>query len=251
MKGLLGDDTSIKPLIGFLLISISFIAVVTPKKTLIAVAIVSNIFLASYDIELTKTYLANHTIALSILMVVTFYLIFYLLQIRQIHKLQKKTFDVAYSAHPGEIALTRNLKYVRKILISQGIEVVKKDGGLKARMEKGAFGNPSVITYWDDKGRVIKTFFVGNRGAIGTHGITNFYKFDDKGRLIESYQEMHPTNKKPKYYSGSKYIYINNKPDNEYTKIYTGFDGKKETLTYEERKRRSTQERPRVLGFGP
>jgi hypothetical protein len=153
-------------------------------------------------------------------------------------KLSFEPHTVAYRATAGEIAQTRNLDEVRRANELQNREVFETDDGLGAIMEVGQDGKPTVKTYWDEQGRVCKTEFIGDRGAIGTDGITNIYEYDDKGRLQKDYQLIHPKDEEAKMFRGSEYEYLPSRPDQQYTEHVTKIDGSKETLTYEDRQKK-------------
>lgn len=149
---------------------------------------------------------------------------------------------VCYVEQPGHQCGKRDLNAVRQACEQRGFQVFdNKDGAgvIGARVEM------FVTDYWDENGRVCRTEFTGDRGAIGTDGITNLYEFDRKGRLVRMAQMLHKKgtreSAKPKERIGQlfrehRYEYFEDRPDEEYTEYYTGTDGKTQTLTEAERK---------------
>ena len=152
---------------------------------------------------------------------------------------------VFYAPSPGEKALNRPLEDIVKVFEFAGVEFSQVRDDLMAVSEKkGKYTpsttEPSVKTYYDAQGRVVKTEFVGDRGAIGTNGITNLYEFDQQGRLVTFNQMVSPKGgKKPKLFRGSTYEYIAGRPDNQYTEHLTDTEGKKKTITFENRQEKN------------
>ena len=97
-------------------------------------------------------------------------------------------------------------------------------------------GEPLVIDHWDTQGRIIRVDFKGDRGNLGTKGVSNRYEFDDQGRIIRTYQEVYLMSGETIVDVDYRYEYIAGRPDEEYTtrKKTRGTPHFTE-LTYEER----------------
>lgn len=150
---------------------------------------------------------------------------------------------VLYVASAGKVAKTYDLAYVEHSLIQLGYKPFKVNDGLGAVTEL-LYDKPTVVTYWDNQGRVCKTDFIGNRGGVDTNGMTNLYSFDKEGRLVSFNQYKHPKVGKTKLYRGSRYEYLVGRPDNEYTEHFTDTEGKITVKTFEDRNKNGKRNPP-------
>ena len=143
---------------------------------------------------------------------------------------------VKYVARPGEIATSRPLEEVYRVLSSKGLTPINLPGGLLAAVtEKYPSGNPSIIDYWDSQGRVCRTDVIGRRGGIKSDGLTNIYQFDQEGRLTVADQLIHKQGR-TQLFRGTHYEYPEGTPSAHYTSLETNLDGTVERITFKDRK---------------
>ena len=126
----------------------------------------------------------------------------------------------------------------------QGRLPVRTESGLRATMEHGASNDTlsvydiwSAHSFWDAQGRVIREDFTGYGKAGGPERLTNTYEFDAQGRLVTSSQFTEKVGVGQGFIKTLKYEYPVGRPDNEYTEISTGIDGRVETITFEDRQK--------------
>jgi hypothetical protein len=138
---------------------------------------------------------------------------------------------VRYVAMPGEIAKTRSLDEIKKACDIKGFTLGFSEPGdcLAALTE------PSIVTVWDEKGRVVRNRFLGDRGMVGARQFDNLYYFDDEGRLVILEQQVMDQTGYVRLYKADEYTYLEGRPDKEYTLTHTDTFGKKSILSYERR----------------
>lgn len=136
---------------------------------------------------------------------------------------------VGYRASAGEVAVIRtHAQIVSHLMDFKGENAIfddLEDGVMVAGvMERSNTDNsPSVIDYWDEKGRLVRTHFVGFRGGF-VNGATNHYAFDDEGRLIRFWQVAHREDGDFVWHD-ARYEYVDGRPDDEYIS-HTSDDGR-------------------------
>jgi len=146
---------------------------------------------------------------------------------------------VGYTASVGEVAVTRTrAQIVSHLMDFKGENAIfddLEDGVMVAGvMERSNTDNsPSIIDYWDEKGRLVHTHFVGSRGGFA-NGFTNHYQFDDKGRLVRFWQVAHREDGDFAWLD-QRYEYIDGRPDRHYTSYTSYKEGDFVTETYEQR----------------
>lgn len=146
---------------------------------------------------------------------------------------------VQYRANSGEIANIRPIDEIRTVLTAFGFDIFKgKYGTLAAVVERDGKGQPWIKNYWDGLGRVCRTEFIGDRGAIGTNGITNIYEYDHKGRLVADYQIIRPKDNPDRLFRGSWYVYHDDRPDHEFDIRRIEIGGEETYVTYDQRRAR-------------
>lgn len=143
---------------------------------------------------------------------------------------------ISFTAKEGEVATVRPREQILAAGKTRGLVFTEQEGGvISAPVEFDGRGRPSIIDFWDAKGRICKKEFVGNRGVDGSERFTNLYEFDDKGRLVAFRQMIKEKRKKERLFRGDEYQYVEGKPDEQYTLVYTSAKGKVETKTFEDR----------------
>ena len=150
---------------------------------------------------------------------------------------------ISYTAQAGEVAIVRPREQLLVAGKTRGLAFTEQGGVISAPVEFDGRGQPSIIDFWDAQGRICKTEFVGDRGAIGSEKFTNLYEFDDKGRLIAFKQVIKEKGKAERLFRGDEYQYPEGRPNEQYTLVHTDTKGKVETKTYEDRQRESRKMR--------
>lgn len=143
---------------------------------------------------------------------------------------------IFYSPSPGKPTEIRELGEIVEAGEYSGYKFSVEDGLLFAVEDQNSPNHisnlsthhgkttlPLVRNAWDENGRLVKTEFPGDRGAINTGGVHNIYEYDEQGRITASLQKMLPKEGgDAQLFRGSRYIY--NEDGSYSTELYVTED---------------------------
>lgn len=133
---------------------------------------------------------------------------------------------ICYTAQPGKVATIRPREQLLAAGRTRGLSFRRHLGGVtSAAIEFDSDGKPSVIDYWDRQGRVCKTEFIGDRGAIGADRFTNLYEFNDEGRLVGFKQTIKKRGEAERLFRGYEYRYREGNSYTEHPLVHTKTEG--------------------------
>jgi len=142
---------------------------------------------------------------------------------------------ITYKPSPGKVTITRPRDQLLKVGEESGLTFAEHQGGvISAPTYFDGDGEPMIIDFWDERGRICKQEFRETGKAAKT--FTNLYEFDGNGRLIIFKQMIKEKGKPEKLYTLEEYQYKKDRPDEQYIATYTDQKGNVETWNWKERK---------------
>lgn len=118
------------------------------------------------------------------------YIQFYWIPGEIVHDMYWNFRSVTYVPGSNNSHAERSLEWILSACAYYRYEVMYPEGYLIAVVTEKMNGKHSIVDYYDARGRIVKTEFIGDRGCFGSKGVTNHYVFEGD-ELVRFYQLIH------------------------------------------------------------